>query len=246
MADSKKKTYSRQEIEAFILKGFDIIDKSGANSKYYKELMANMTDAQFKKFISKKYPFRFQQRQGVTEPTMDDIIKACDYTGVPLIEDVYLPYLYENKDGEPVKAHKCFVGYQHHKKVQQFVSKKSKWGVETSNRDMKGGRLLGNDKGAAISDREFEGFATLELYNSMYEFSRPRADSMRAKDAMYAAISTKGFVTQADIPNEDDDMLSRGLIDAYMTSALLDTNLLHKDGYTAYTLKKKRQQLREQ
>ena len=245
MASSLSKS-QRNKIEAYIIGFFDILDKSGTNSKYYKDLMAEMSDTQFIKWISKKYPFKFQVRQSVTEPSMSDCIKACDYTGVPLLEEIYLPYLYKDKDGNPVKTAKCLVGYQHHKKEQQIVTKKSKWSLDTANRDMKGGRLIGQDKGTAISDREFEGLATLGLYNTMYEFSRPKADSMRAKSAMTAAISSKGYVTQEDIPNDPDDSLSRHLVDVYMMSALLETNLLNEDGYTSYILKNRQRQVERQ
>ena len=233
----------RQEIEEYILKFYDILDRSGTNSAYYKNLFAGMSDQEFMKLISKKFPFRFQLKQTVTEPTMSDIVKACDYTGVPLLEEIYLPYLYKDKDGKAVKTEKCFVGYGHIKKVQQMVTKKSKWSFETANRDMKSGRLLGNDKGTGISDREFEGFATLGLYNTMYEFAKPKADALKAKAAMNAAISTKGYVTQDDIPNDDEDSLSRQYIDTYLMSALLESNLLIKDGYTPYSLKNKRKQI---
>lgn len=236
----------RKKIESYIIGFFDILDKSGTNSRYYKELFSTMTDTKFMEFISKKYPFKFQMRQTVTEPSMADCVKACDYTGVPLLEEIYLPYLYRDKNGNPVKTAKCMVGYQHHKKVQQIVTKKSKWSLETENRDMKGGRLIGQDKGTAISDREFEGLATLGLYDTMYEFARPKADSMKAKAAMNAAISTKGFVTQDDIPNDPNDSLSRNLVDVYMMSALLETNLINEDGYTSYTLKNKHRQVQRQ
>ena len=33
-----------EEIKEFIYKGFDIIDKSGTNTDYYKNLFDNMTD----------------------------------------------------------------------------------------------------------------------------------------------------------------------------------------------------------
>ena len=133
------------------------------------------------------------------------------------------------------------VGYNHIKKVQQVVTKKSKWSTEVENRDMKTGRLLGKDKGTAMSNREFESLVALGLENTMYEFSRPKADAMRAKNAMNAAISVKGYVTQADIPNEEDDMLSRNMINAYMLAAHLSTNLVNTDNYTPYTLEEKKQ-----
>lgn len=233
----------RKKIENYIYGCFDILDKSGTNTKYYKQLFSEMSTTQFVQFISKRLPFRFQLRQTVTEPSMDDIVKACDYTGIPLFEKVYLPYLYKDKDGNPVRTMKCLVGYQHLKKVQQIVTKKSKWATEVSNRDMKGGRLIGKDKGASTSDREFEGLATFGLNATMYEFARPRADALKAKSAMNAAISTKGFVTQDDIPNDPDDLLSRNYMNVYMMSALLETNMVLEDGYTPYTLKNKRKQV---
>lgn len=241
MAELTKK--KRQDIEKYIYGFFNILDKSGTNTRYYKELFASMSDAQFIKFISKDYPFKLQVRQSVVEPKMDDIVKSCDYTGVPLLEEIHLPYLYKDANGNSVKTAKCFVGYQHHKKVQQIVTKKSKWALDTANRDMKSGRLVGHDKGTGVSDREFESLATLGLYDTMYEFSRPKADAMKAKDAMNAAISTKGFVTQDDIPNDVDDVLSRNLVNVYMTSALLATNLVDQDNYTPYTLKNKQRQV---
>lgn len=244
--ESTSKTISkakRQQIEEYIYGFFDVLDKSGTNTEYYKRLFAGMSDQQFMKFLSKKYPFKFQMKQSVTEPSMADITKACDYTGVPLLEEIYLPYLYRDKNGNPVKTTKCMVGYNHEKKVQQIVTKKSKWSLDTANRDMKSGRLIGADKGTAISDREFEGLATLGLYNTMYEFAKPKADALKAKAAMNAAISTKGYVTQEDIPNDPDDSLSRNLVNVFMTSALFETNLVDQDGYTAYTLKMKQRQV---
>ena len=229
MATTALSKSQRKKIEDFVIEVFDVLDKSGTNSKYYKELFSSLTDEQFLSMIKKKYPFKFQMKQSVTEPTMSDCVEACKKTGVPLLESIYVPYL--------------LVGYQHHKKVQQIVTKKSKWSLDTENRDMKGGRLIGKDKGTAISDREFEGLATLGLYNTMYEFARPKADAMQAKAAMNAAISTKGYVSQEDIPNDPDDSLSRHLVDVYMMSALLETNLLNQDSYTQYTLKNKKRQV---
>ena len=243
MATNALSKSQRKQIEDFVIEVLDVLDKSGTNSKYYKELFSSLTDEQFLSMIKKKYPFKFQMRQSVTEPTMSDCVEACKKTGVPLLESIYVPYLFKDKDGNPVKTAKCMVGYQHHKKVQQIVTKKSKWSLDTENRDMKGGRLIGKDKGTAISDREFEGLATLGLYNTMYEFARPKADAMQAKAAMNAAISTKGYVSQEDIPNDPDDSLSRHLVDVYMMSALLETNLLNQDSYTQYTLKNKKRQV---
>lgn len=240
MAVEKKKI---EEAKKLIYDFFDILDKSGTNTKYYKELFANMSDTQFVTLMKRKYPIKFQLRQSVTEPTMADIVDACKFTGVPLLEKISLPYLYTNKEGKAVSTAECLVGYQHIKKVQQIVTKKSKWGLSTENRDMKTGRLIGADKGTAMSDREFEGLATLGLDYTTYEFSKPRADYMKAKASMNAAINTKGYATIDDVPNDIDDSLSRNMVDVYLTSAMFATNLVNQDGYTPYTLAMKRKKI---
>ena len=231
------------EIKKYIYDFFDILDTSGANTDYYKNLLEGMSDTEFIKFISKKYPFKFQLKQSVTEPKMADIVKACDFTGVPLLEEIYLPYYYKDKNGNPVKTAKCMVGYQHIKKVQQIVTKKSKWATDVANRDMKTGRLLGADKGTSMSDREFEGLVTLGFGDTMFEFSKPRGDSLKAKAAMNAAISTKGYVKKEDIPNDRDDSISRNYLDVCLMSALIESNLTITDGYTAYTLKERQRKV---
>ena len=122
MATTALSKSQRKKIEDFVIEVFDVLDKSGTNSKYYKELFSSLTDEQFLSMIKKKYPFKFQMKQSVTEPTMSDCVEACKKTGVPLLESIYVPYLFKDKDGNPVKTAKCMVGYQHHKKVQQIVT----------------------------------------------------------------------------------------------------------------------------
>jgi hypothetical protein len=77
----------------------------------------------------------------------------------------------------------------HIKKVQQFITKKNKVSMDINNRDMKGGRLNTDDKGAATSDREFESLALFDLNNTMDEFSTFKADAMNAKSEAYAQIA---------------------------------------------------------
>lgn len=236
MAIDKKK---RKNVEAKIIAYFDQLDKSGTNSDYYKKLFADMSDDQFEKFMRKKYPIRFQQKLSITEPSMSDIEDSLKVIGVPMLEKITEPYVYQDKDGDPVWTKECLVIYDNIKKVQQFVTKKSKWALETGNRDMRNGRLIGADKGTAMSDREFESLSTLGLENVAYEFAKPKADAMMAKAAMNAAISAKGYVTQDDLPNDDDDSLARNMISAYLIGCHLQSNLVNKEGYTPYSLKEK-------
>lgn len=241
MADLTKK--QRQEIEALIYSVFDTLDKTKTNSEHYKKIFAKMNDSEFKKFISLRFPYRFHVTPFKIEPTMDDVKKACNKLGVPLLEKVNLPYLYENKDGKPVTTKECLVGYVHLKKVQQFITKKNSMSIDISQRDMKTGLLTGHDKNGKTSDREMESLAALGLENTMKEFAKPKADAMKAKNAMYNTINTTGMVSLKDLPDEIDDSLSKNLLNVYLLGAHINTNLVNQDYYLPYTMKNKKKQV---
>ena len=230
----------RQEIETLVISSMDILDKSGTNSEYYKNLFAQMSDTQFEKFIAKKFPFKFQYRPSVVEPSMDDAKEALKYIGVPLMEKITEPYIYTNKDGVPVNTKECLVVYIHHKPVQQFITKKNKWAMDTSNRDMKSGRLVGVDKGAVTSDREFESMAVQGMDKTMREFYTIRADAMNAKNLTNNIIGSTGMLRLDDIPIDRDDSLSKNLMNVYMIGAHINSNLLNEGNYTQYTLNKRK------
>ena len=229
----------RQEIETLVISSMDILDKSKTNSEYYKDLFSKMSDAQFEKFIAKRFPFKFHYRPSVVEPSMDDVTKALDYIGVPLMEKVYEPNVYINKDGVPVNTKEALVVYIHHKPVQQFITKKNKWSMDTSNRDMKTGRLVGADKGAVTSDREFESMAVQGMDKTMREFYTVKADSMNAKNLTNNIIGSTGMLRLDDVPIDVDDSLSKNLMNVYMIGAHLNSNILNEGNYTPYTLNKR-------
>ena len=236
MAMTKKQ---RQDVETLIISTLDLLDKTGGNSDYYKQIFADMSDAQFYKWMQSKFPLKYYIKNSNSEPTMGDIEKAAKHIKVPLVEKITEPFLYQNSNGKAVQTQECLVVYTHLKKVQQFITKKNKWSIEIANRDMKSGRLVGDDKGSATSDREFESLATLGLTNTMEELVGPRADAMQAKNAMYNIISTKGEVSLEDLPKNQDDFLSKNLANVYLLSAHIYTNIMNVDNYTPYSLRKR-------
>lgn len=237
MALDKQK---RKQVESLIIKVFDIVDKSGINTKYYKDLFEKMSDTQFLNWMKKEYPIRFQLRTGTTNPSMTDIIEALKAINVPLTEKIYSPNLYRNSEGKAVASQDCTVMYLHLKKVQQFITHKNKWASSITNRDIKTGRLIGADKGALTSDREFESLASWGLTNTMEEFSNSRADDMEAKNYMYNQINSTGMFKLKDLPKTVDSQLSKNLMNTYLLAAHINSNLINKDNYTYYTLRKKK------
>lgn len=236
----------RQQAEELIYKVMDTLDKEGYNSSYYKSLFAKMNDMEFFNFCKRNLPFRFHTKPFVIEPKMYDIEDALKVLGVPLLEKVALPYLYVDKEGNPVWSKECMVIYIHVKKMKQFITKKNSTPTGIDNRDMKSGLLVSFDKGGKCSDREMESLAVMGLDNTMEEMSTYRADYMDAKSAAYQTISTLGTLSRDDITISEDDSISKNTLNAYMVSSLITTNILNQDYLLPKTIADRKQKIRRE
>ena len=225
----------RLEAERLVYKVMDTLDPSGENSEFWKNKFSKMSDNKFLEYISNDFPFYFQIK-AFKESSMDQITKSLDVLNVPLLESVYLPYKYKDKDGNPVKSQKCIVAYLPIKRMKQLLTKKNGMSIYTNTRDMKTGLLTGVDKNSKQSDREFESLAICGLDNTMKEMSRARADSMNDKSVMNNTINTLGQVYLKDLPDDPADSLSKNLLSAYFMGAQLYTNLVNEEYMTPYTL----------
>lgn len=226
----------RQQAEELIYKVLDALDPQEYNSSYYKAMFAEMTDSEFLEFCKRNLPIRFHTKPFVVEPKMYDIEAALKILGVPLLEKVALPYLYIDKDGNPVWSKEALVIYIHLKKMKQFITKKNSTPTGIDNRDMKTGLLVSFDKGGKTSDREMEALAVMGLDETMKELSTWRADYMDAKSTAYQVISTLGRISEEDVSLEETDSIAKNTLNAYLTSALINTNILNEDYLLPKTL----------
>ena len=229
----------RKEIEAFIYKGFDAIDKTHNNSNKYKEIFNGMNDQEFTNFIALDFPFRFYHIPWEVSPNIKDIKDGLDAIGVSLMEKLNLNYLHKNSKGEAVKSQECLVLYPPEKCMQQLITKKNKIALETNNVDMTTGLLNGDDKGGKESDREFDSLGILGLNACMEEFSTARADAMISSSLMNSQIVNTGSVSLKDIRTDSNDSLARHKLYAYLIGAHIKSNLLGADYMTPYTLENK-------
>lgn len=227
---------TRLKCEELIYKVFKAVDPSGANTEYYQKLFANMSDTQFEKLISGRLPFRLHVSPFKNEPKIDDIFKAFKILNKPLMEKVKLPYLAHNVNGEPVETQECIVGYIHIKRLKQMLAKKTNTAIDIAKRDMKTGRLLGENKGGIESNKEFEGAMALGLENTAVEYARIKAAAMKAKAEAYNTISVKGEVSFDDIDSEKADSISKNTFNVYLIGANLHSNLVDDNYYTPHTL----------
>jgi hypothetical protein len=239
-------TPQRKKVETLVLKVMDALDKSGKNTEYYQKLFAGMNDVQFKKYVSKDFPFIFQYNTFEIEPKMDDVAETAKVLDIPLVERVYLPYYYKNKDGVPVNSKPCYVVYLHLKKMKQFITKKNSMSVSIDDRDMKTGLLLSHDKNGKTSDREMEALIVMGLDSCVEEFSRPRADAMQDKSIMYNTINTIGSVSLKELPHDIDDSLSANLLNTYLLGSMIKSNIINEDYYLSKTIKGKGKKIKRE
>lgn len=233
----------RQQAEALIYQVFDTVDPSKTNSDYYRKIFGKMTDEDFLKFCKRRLPFRFHQEVFKIEPKMYEIIDAFKKLNKPLLEKVKLPYVFTNKDGEPVETLECLVIYIHLKRMKQMLTKKNHIALNTEKRDMKTGLLTSEDKGGKETDREFESLAVMGLEYTMDEFARPKADAMVAMTQMSNTILAKGFVSDKDITVAKDDSLGKNLLNVYLIGAHIHSNLVDIDYYNPHTARNKQHQI---
>nr|DAT97571.1 MAG TPA: hypothetical protein [Caudoviricetes sp.] len=230
---------TRDKIEALIYKTFDAIDKTGANTQYYREIFANMSNTAFEKFIKRRLPFRVHVDAFKVEPTMNDAFDGFKVLNKPLMEKVKLPYLFKDKDGNPIETKECLTGYVNIKRMKQMVIKKNNTSINITKRDATG-RLTSGDKGGVHSDKEFEANMALGLENTLIENARVKADAMKAKSEAYNIINTKGEVSFEEIDPDNTDSLAKNMLNVYLIGANLHSNLVDVDYYTPHTLQNKR------
>lgn len=239
-------TANRRKAEELLVKVMDALDPTHTNSDYYKNAFAKMSDKQFEQWLKKKFPIKFHFRPFEIEPSVEMSDRALGIMNVPLLEKVAEPWLYENSDGKPVYTYEAFVGYTHLKKMKQFGTKKNHIPLRNDNIDMKTGQLLGEDKGARESDREFEALTVMGLSYTAKEFSTFKADAMEAKDQAYSTINITGKLSQKDIDFRKDDSLSRHIISAYMIGSHLMNNLVITDYMTPATLANRKKRVKRE
>lgn len=233
----------RKKAEELIYKTMDILDKTGTNTAYYKEKFSKMNDTEFQKWAANPLPIRFHTKPFVVEPTMSEIEDTLNQLGTPLLEKVALPYLYVNKDGEPVWSKEAMVVYIHIKKMKQFITKKNSTPLSIENRDMKTGLLVSHDKGGKTSDREMEALTVMGMEETMKELSTYRADYMDAKSVAYQTIATTGKLSQNDIDLHNRDSLSKNLLNAFLIGSLLNSNIVNVDYMLPSTIENKQRKV---
>lgn len=222
----------RKQVTDLVSNTLKLLDKSGRNSEYYTQFFNSMSDEEFKKWMKK---FAEDDRQYIIlqikafdkskEPSLDDIEKAAKYLGIELDEYVYLPFL--NPGKSPTKTqYKVPVGYLHMKRMQQMLSKKNVFSIDTNQRNMKTNQVTGESKAGRISDVETMSLLANNCENALKELLGPRADDSAMKESMIKNINRDGYVSLNDLKSDTKDKQTLNTVDVYMLGCGLKSDLI--------------------
>lgn len=233
-SDFKKK---RNKVEKYVYSVLNIYDKSGMNTDKYKKFFSSLSDKEFLEWTKKPYCVNLYLSLYKTNIMMEDILDALKYINVPFVEKIYDTSITKNKE-RIVNSKNAAVMYIHIKRESQMTSKKNSMSVDISNRDMNTGLLMSDDKNGMMTDRENESLIVNRLNDTYKEFAFPRGDHMNSKNDMYNIISTTGSVSLSDLNMKKSESLATGIIDAYLISAGLKSNIKNSDYILSKTIEK--------
>lgn len=239
---SALKHSARVEMEKYIYEVFDRLDPTKTNTNFYRAFFSKMSDKEFDKFFEEFFEDENAYLTLTTvafeyDISLENVEKAAKFMGVPLYERVVMPYGCE--DGKPiVTPYPVPVGYIHEKRVQQTAIKKNKTSIEIGQRDAKTNQVINHDKNSRMSIDENYALMTYGAKASAKEFMSFRADDMVMKEAAYSKIRLDGHVSLAELPDHVENKAALNMLDVYLISMGLKSDLVTEGYLVTKTLKK--------
>lgn len=232
----------RKKMEKLIYDFFDAFDKSGVNTKKYKEIFETMSDNEFDKYFKEffKDPNAYLILDIVDyERTIkiEDIERAAKVIQVPLFEKVAVPHLTMDKDKVIVTKDPVPVGYVHIKRTQQTVMKKNGMSTSVDTRSSLTGQVTGADKNGRESDLENSMLISIGMVKALEELNGPRSDDLVMKNEMNQSINTKGYVSLEDLTNDPENKTTLNTVNVFLLGMGLNSDLVTSGLMLKSTLK---------
>jgi len=225
------KKSTRKAMEEKIYSVFSAMDKTGANTKKYKELFSKMSDKEFEQYMVNMFNdhrlfLTLDMQTYKNEPDMETLEKAGKILGVSLYERVCYPHMSTDPEHPFVTRYEVPVGYIHLKRLQQMKRKKNSTSTNINSRDAKTGQVTGKDKNSRSSDAENYGMIAYGAKEAAKEFLSFRADDMTMKTEAYAQIQKNGFVDMADLTDRLENKKTLNTLNTYLICMGLMSDLV--------------------
>lgn len=229
----------RAKMEDLIYKFFTAIDRSGTNTKYYKDFFGLMSDTKFENYF--KEFFQNPKAYLILNITdyehtirMEDIDRAAKVLKIPLFENVYMPHITMDNDKVVCTKEPVPVGYLNIKRTQQTVSKKNGISTNIDQRSALTAQVTGADKNGRESDLENTMLASLGMEYTLRELNGPRADDLVMKNQMLRDIALNGYTKLDDMDDDPTNKTTLNTVNVFLLgmglhSDLVTTGLMLKD-----------------
>ena len=223
----------RKRMEKLIYDVFSALDKSGTNTKKYKDKFTNMTDSQFDKFFKTLFAnedlYLIWDIVEYDRPTkLEDIYDAADILGIPLLEKLVFPHMSPDPNNPIVTKEPVPVGYLHVKRTQQTVAKKNGMSISSSERSMMTGQLVNHDKNGRNSDLEAATVLSYGMTDVLKEMNGARSDDPVMKQQMMQAIQEKGYFSLEELDSDPVNKTALNTVDVYFMGMMINTDLVTK------------------
>lgn len=241
MTNSEK----RKEITEFLVKLYDTVDPTKANSDKFKENTDKMSDSQFIALFTSlvndpKRHLYIEIEPFVNEPDYEMLEKAAnDVVGdeyCHLYDYIAMPHLSDDPDKPYYTKEKIFNGYINLRRVQQLVNNKNHIPTNIEKRDPKTGQVTLESKAARVSDVEQFALICQQNKNILKEMFGPRGGDPVMRDEMEHQIATKGTADLSDMVDNKFNKVSLNTTNVYLTSAGLETDIVTKNGVLPRTI----------
>ena len=221
----------RNKMQNLIYRFFTAFDKSGSNTKQYKEMFDPMSDNQFSSFFRE---FFKDDKQYLILTVVDyertikiqDIERAAKVLNIPLYEYIYQPHINHDKEHPVVSTSPVPVIYINIKRTQQTVAKKNGLSTNVDTRSAITGQVVRHDKNGRESDLENIMLTSLGMENTLKELNGPRADDLVMKQQMNQSINEKGYVTLSELDDKIENKTTLNTVDTYFLGMGLKTDLV--------------------
>lgn len=232
----------KAEMTGLIYRFFTAFDKTGTNTKKYKDMFEPMSPNQFSSyfkalFADPKAYLILDIQDYENTIVMEDVERAAKVLKIPLFEHVYMPHLSMDKNEIVRTQIPVPVGYVHVKRTQQTVSKKNGISTSIDSRSAMTGQVTGSDKNGRESDLENIMLVSLGMTNTLKELNGPRADDMTMKRQMLTEIAEKGYVQLSELDDDVSNKTTLNTANVYLLGMGLNSDLVTKGLMLKSTIK---------
>ncbi len=229
----------RKKIEKLVLDVVRALDTGNMpNYTRYEDMFKIMDDNQFEAWAKtmghdpddtiQMYQLPFE------EMSMNQIKDAAKILDIPLEE--YIWYYHTNPDGIRTRV-RVPVGYVHVKRMQQLLSKKNKYGIDSSETDFKTGQVKNDSKVGMLTPEESFSLITIGADKALEEFLGFRADNQFKKQQSYREINRDGYTLLADKEHDVSQNTTLNTMNTYFLASGIRSDLVTRALKTPYTVK---------